>query len=64
MKTLKKENELKRVSDTEAISMTKQGWKYVSKSEWKAERKPIKVDEVKSEEVKVEKKPYQKQKKS
>jgi hypothetical protein len=35
MKTIKKRKEIKRVSDKEAKAMTKKGWKYCPKGEWK-----------------------------
>jgi len=38
MKTVKKNKEVKRVSDTQAETLTKQGWKYAPKSEWKKVR--------------------------
>ena len=38
MKTIKKNKEVKRVSDTQAETLTKQGWKYAPKSEWKKVR--------------------------
>ena len=45
MKTIKKKKEIKRVSDAQAETLTKQGWKYVPKNEWKKVRdaqKPVK----------------------
>lgn len=38
MKTIKKDKKIKRVSDAQAEILTKQGWKYVPKSEWKKVR--------------------------
>ena len=38
MKTIKKKKEIKRVSDAQAETLTKQGWKYVPKNEWKKVR--------------------------
>ena len=38
MKTIKKNKEVKRVSDAQAEILTKQGWKYVPKDEWKKVR--------------------------
>ena len=38
MKTVKKKKEVKRVSDAQAETLTKQGWKYVPKGEWKKVR--------------------------
>ena len=38
MKTIKKKKEVKRVSDAQAETLTKQGWKYVPKGEWKKVR--------------------------
>ena len=38
MKTIKKKKEVKRVSDAQAETLTKQGWKYAPKSEWKKVR--------------------------
>ena len=39
MKTIKKGETIKRVSDSEAIFFTKNGWDYCSKTEWKKDRK-------------------------
>ena len=38
MKTIKKKKEIKRVSDAQAETLTKQGWKYAPKSDWKKVR--------------------------
>ena len=38
MKTIKKNKEVKRVSDAQAETLTKEGWKYVPKSEWRKVR--------------------------
>ena len=38
MKTIKKDKQVKRVSDAQAETLTKQGWKYAPKSEWKKVR--------------------------
>ena len=35
MKTIKREDTIKRVKDKEAMKMVKVGWSYISKSEWK-----------------------------
>jgi hypothetical protein len=35
MKTIKRGEEIKRVSDNEAITLVKEGWAYCPKSEWK-----------------------------
>ncbi len=46
MKTLKKDNELKRVKDIDSENMLKFGWSYCPKSEWKnATRKDVKKPE-------------------
>lgn len=37
MKTVKKDNEVRRVRDTEGEVLVKNGWAYVSKSVWKGE---------------------------
>ena len=44
MKTIKKRNEVRRVSDKDAIVMTNRGWKYCPKNLWKEEvvKRPIK----------------------
>ena len=38
MKTIKKDKQVKRASDAQAETLTKQGWKYAPKSEWKKVR--------------------------
>lgn len=38
MKTIKNGEQIKRVKDREAMEMTKHGWSYISKSEWKETR--------------------------
>ena len=38
MKTVKKKKQVKRVSDTQAETLTKEGWRYVPKSEWRKVR--------------------------
>jgi hypothetical protein len=38
MKTVKKKKVVKRVSDAQAKNLTKEGWRYVPKSEWKKVR--------------------------
>ena len=38
MKTVKKKKVVRRVSDAQAKNLTKEGWKYVPKSEWKKVR--------------------------
>lgn len=35
MKTIKKDEVIKRVSDDKAVSLVRDGWSYTSKSEWK-----------------------------
>jgi hypothetical protein len=39
MKTIKKNDEIKRISDKEAPDMIGKGWKYCPKSEWKSIKK-------------------------
>jgi len=39
MKTIKKGETIKRVTDSDAIFFTKNGWEYCSKTEWKKDRK-------------------------
>ena len=39
MKTIKKGNEIKRVSDNEVIKMIKLGWEYCPKNLWKEGKK-------------------------
>ena len=39
MKTIKKGETIKRVTDSEAIVFTNNGWEYCSKTEWKKDRK-------------------------
>jgi GH25 family lysozyme M1 (1,4-beta-N-acetylmuramidase) len=38
MKTVKKNKEILRASNNEAEQLTKQGWKYCPKSEWRKHR--------------------------
>ena len=38
MKTIKRGNQVKRVSDKDALSLVEEGWEYCLKSEWKAIR--------------------------
>ena len=38
MKSIKKDDQVKRVSDTIAESFVKSGWSYISKTEWKSLR--------------------------
>lgn len=38
MKTIKRNNEIKRVSDKEAMFFVRNGWDYCSKTEWKKDR--------------------------
>ena len=38
MKTIKRNKEVIRVSDAQAETLTKKGWKYVPKSEWRKVR--------------------------
>ena len=38
MKTIKRNNEIKRVSDNEAIFFVRNGWDYCSKTEWKKDK--------------------------
>ena len=42
MKTIKKNNEIKRVSDNEAMFSVRNGWEYCSKTEWK-KSKDVKI---------------------
>ena len=56
MKTIKKNKEVKRVSDTQAETLTKQGWKYAPKSEWKKVRDAQKPAPKKKAKKKVSKK--------
>jgi|7_EtaG_2_1085326.scaffolds.fasta_scaffold98139_1 hypothetical protein len=47
MKTVKKNKTIKRVSDTQAESLTKKGWKYCPKSEWREKVRDAKPAETK-----------------
>ena len=38
MKTIKRNNEIKRVSEKETIFFVRNGWEYCSKSEWKKDK--------------------------
>ena len=58
MKTIKKKKEIKRVSDAQAETLTKQGWKYVPKNEWK------KVRDAQKPEKKVSKKKNERKRKT
>ncbi len=47
MKTIKRGNEVRRVSEKEAMFFVKNGWNYCPKSEYKSDiKKSAKVDEV------------------
>ena len=45
MKTIRRNNEIKRVSDKEAMNMVKFGWEYCAKEVWKEGRKKRKTNE-------------------
>lgn len=45
MKTIKRNNEIKRVSDKEAMQLVKFGWEYCPKNLWKEGRKKRKTTE-------------------
>ena len=49
MKCVKKvgSGEIRRVKDAEAEAMVKKDWSYCPKSEWKAGKKPVKVEKAK-----------------
>jgi len=55
MKTIKRNGVVKRVSDREAEHLTKQGWNYCPKNEWKSINKsePKKKVEVETETTEV-----------
>jgi hypothetical protein len=58
MKTVKKKDLIKRVSDAIAVEMTtNQGWIYVPKSEWKNEVRNVKNEKVEKVEIAVDKAP-------
>lgn len=64
MKTIEKNNEIKRVDDITAQSKVNyENWRYCPKSKFKGQN-PTVVEEVKPVEVEVKKAPYQKKKKS
>jgi len=44
MKTIKRNNEIKRVSDKEAMKMVKCGWEYCPKTLWKEKIKSKKIN--------------------
>jgi hypothetical protein len=47
MKTIKRGDEVKRVSEKEAMFFVRNGWNYCPKNEYKSDRKKsVKVDEV------------------
>ena len=56
MKCIKnnKTGDIERVSDKEAYNMVGRAWSYVSKSEWKAATRKVKVNDVVEPEVKNE----------
>jgi len=56
MKTIKKSKEIKRVSDDNAAELTKKGWKYCPKSEWREKVRDVKPKQVKKKSKKVKKK--------
>ena len=63
MKTVKKNNVIKRVTDDLAVKMTTdQGWIYVPKSEWKNQVRDVK--DVKNEKVQPDKDVKEKDKKN
>jgi len=47
MKSIKKDDQVKRVADSESESFIKAGWSYISKTEWR-EKRPAKLDKKKS----------------
>jgi len=51
MKSIKKDDQVKRVADSESESFIKLGWSYISKSEWKKLR-PAKLDKTKKSDKK------------
>jgi hypothetical protein len=51
MKTIKKGETIKRVTDSEAIFFTKNGWEYCSKTQWKKDRGVKSKGEINQEEV-------------
>lgn len=53
MKTIKRGDEIKRVSEKEAMYFTKNGWNYCSKEEWKTNRKIQTKPKVEVEELEV-----------
>ena len=53
MKTIKRGDEIKRVSEKEAIFFVRNGWSYCSKSEWKVNRKTQTKPKVEVEELEV-----------
>ena len=64
MKSIEKNGEFKRVSETEAMSKVKDGWNYVSKTIYKNRNKDNEeVDETPTVTVVEVKKPYSKKKK-
>lgn len=51
MKTIRMNDEIKRVKDGDAKQILPTGWKYVSKKEWKKNRGKVKKEVVEVEEV-------------
>lgn len=49
MKTIRRNNEIKRVSDKEAMNMVKFGWEYCAKEVWKENRKKKTVKNLETE---------------
>jgi hypothetical protein len=53
MKTIKRGDEVKRVSEKEAMFFVRNGWNYCPKSEWKVNRKTQTKPKVEVEELEV-----------
>jgi len=53
MKTIKRGDEIKRVSEKEAMFFVRNGWNYCSKSEWKTNRKTQIKPKVEVEELEI-----------
>jgi hypothetical protein len=49
MKTIRRNHEIKRVSDKEAMNMVKFGWEYCAKEVWKENRKNKTVKNLETE---------------
>lgn len=64
MKTVSKNGEYLRLSDSEAESKVKSGWKYTSKSEWKQNVRDVKKAEKAESEKQTKKEKTKKEKKS